>query len=515
MSDPRRTVGGVRLIDVVQTSSDVARDRSRTRKTEVLAGLLGTATDAELPIVVAWLSGEIPQGRLGVGWRSLSKLVSEPAGEPSLEVAEVDAAFGELASASGPGSTSRRAEILSAMFGAATEPEQKFLVALLTGELRQGALAGVMTDAIAKVTGEPLTAVRRAHMLTGSLPETAALARFGAEALAGVGLEVGRAVEPMLATPADNLDAALDLLGPDLIVDYKLDGARIQVHRKGADVSVYTRTLRDVTDNVPDLVEVIAGLPCDSVILDGETLMLSDDGRPRSFQDTMSRFGSGPTAAGEPERLLKPFFFDCLHLDGVDLIDRPLSERLAAIDSIAPQLRIPAVTRPTAEEAQRHFDAAMADGHEGVMVKSLDGLYVAGRRGKAWQKVKPTHTFDLVVLGAEWGSGRRTGWLSNLHLGARDPETGELVMVGKTFKGLTDEILRWQTEEFPKHATHRDAHTVYLRPEIVVEIELDGAQRSSRYPGGVALRFARVVRYRPDKNPDLADSIDAIRALLK
>ncbi|MEO9330199.1 ATP-dependent DNA ligase [Gordonia aurantiaca] len=505
----------MRLIDVVATSADVARDRSRTRKTELLAGLLAAAADDELPIIVAWLSGEIPQGRLGVGWRSLSKPVSQPAEAPSLEVAEVDASFGELAAASGPGSTRRRAEILAATFAAATEPEQRFLVGLLTGELRQGALAGVMADAIAKAARQPLTAVRRAHMLTGSLPVTAALARAGADALGGVGLEVGRAVEPMLATPADNLDAALDLLGPDLIVDYKLDGARIQVHRNGDDIAVFTRTLRDVTANVPDLVEIVAGLPCDSVILDGETLMLADDGRPRSFQDTMSRFGSGPTAAGDAERLLKPFFFDCLHLDGDDLIDRPLSDRLAAIDSIAPHLRIPAITRPTSEEARRHFDAALADGHEGVMVKSLDGHYIAGRRGRAWQKVKPTHTFDLVVLAAEWGSGRRTGWLSNLHLGARDPQTGAPIMVGKTFKGLTDELLQWQTDEFPKHETHRDRHTVYLRPEIVVEIELDGAQRSSRYPGGVALRFARVVRYRPDKTPDQADTIDAVRALLK
>ncbi|MBD0862945.1 ATP-dependent DNA ligase [Gordonia sp. zg691] len=505
----------MKLIDVVETSANVARDRSRIRKTEVLAGALSAATDAELPIVVAWLSGEIPQGRLGVGWRSLSKLISAPSDASSLQVADVDAALGALAGATGPGSTKRRAEIIASVFGAATEAEQKFLLALLTGELRQGALAGVMTDAIAKVTGQPLALVRRAHMLTGSLPETAALARFGADALAGVGLRVGRAVEPMLATPADDLDAALGLLGPDLIVDYKLDGARIQVHRKGTDISVFTRTLRDVTANVPDLVSVVAGLPCDSVILDGETLMLHDDGRPRSFQDTMSRFGSGPTADGEPERVLKPFFFDCLHLDGVDLIDRPLSERLAAIDSIAPDLRIPAVTRPSPAEAHAHFETAMADGHEGVMVKSLDGLYVAGRRGKAWQKVKPTHTFDLVVLGAEWGSGRRTGWLSNLHLGARDPETGEFIMVGKTFKGLTDELLRWQTEEFPGHETHRDAHTVYLRPEIVVDIELDGAQRSSRYPGGVALRFARVVRYRPDKTAAQADSIEAVRALVK
>lgn len=506
----------MQLNEVVEASASVAGDRSRLRKTAVLAGLLGSASPAELPVVVAWLSGEIPQGRLGVGWRSLAKLQAAPADTPALTVGDVDDALSALAAATGTGSAARRAEIIATMFAAATEPEQRFLVALLTGELRQGALAGVMTDAIAKASGQDLALVRRAHMLTGSLPVTAGLAvSGGAEALAGVGLEVGRGVSPMLATPAENLDDALTLLGTDVVVDYKLDGARIQVHRRGEDITVYTRTLNDVTTRVPDIVEVVAGLPCETVILDGETLTLTDDGRPRPFQETMSRFGSG--GAGEPgaERVLRPFFFDCLHLDGVDLIDRPLAQRLAAIDRIAPDLRIPSVIRPTPAEAAAHFDAAIADGHEGVMVKSLAGTYTAGRRGKAWQKVKPVHTFDLVVLGAEWGSGRRTGFLSNLHLGARDSGGGAPIMVGKTFKGLTDDLLRWQTEEFPRHETHRDAHTVYLRPEIVVEIELDGVQRSSRYPGGVALRFARVVRYRPDKTPEQADTLDTLRELLK
>ncbi|MCH5642949.1 ATP-dependent DNA ligase [Gordonia sp. ABSL49_1] len=507
------------LDDVVLASASVAQDRSRLRKTGVLAELLSAAGAAELPVVVAWLSGEIPQGRLGVGWRSIAKLDATPGDAPTLTVTEVDAALTALATATGAGSAGRRTETLRGLMSAATESEQRFLIALLTGELRQGALAGVMTDAIAKASHQPLALVRRAHMLTGSLPATAGLAVLGgADALAGVTLQVGRGVQPMLATPAENLDDALAVLGTDVVVDYKLDGARVQVHRQGSDIRVFTRTLHDVTERVPDIVAVVAELSCESVILDGETLTLDGDGRPRPFQETMSRFGSGfaDGAEADVQRVLRPFFFDCLHLDGADLIDRPLSERLAAIDSIAPALRIPSVTAPTPDEARTHFDAALADGHEGVMVKSLSGTYTAGRRGKAWQKVKPVHTFDLVVLAAEWGSGRRRGWLSNLHLGARDSASPDTpIMVGKTFKGLTDELLRWQTEEFPRHEIRRDDHTVYLRPEIVVEIELDGVQRSSRYPGGVALRFARVVRYRPDKTADQADTIETIRGLLK
>lgn len=510
---------------VVEVSGAVAATRSRLRKIDALRTLLDEATDAEMPIVVAWLSGVIPQGRIGIGWRSIAGLQVAPPGNgppaAALTVADADRAIGRLAATSGPGSVAARAAILTELFGAATADEQAFLTRLLTGELRQGALGGVMVEAIAAASGQPATDVRRAYLLTGSLAETAAVATRGAGALRDVGLRVGRAVSPMLATPADSLDAALADLGPDAVVEDKLDGARIQVHRDGDRITVYTRTLRDVTGQVPDLVAAVAELPCDTVILDGETLTLTDDGRPRPFQETMSRFSSAHAGdAHTPEagmddarRLLRPFFFDCLHLDGADLIDRPLADRLDALDRVAPHLRIPSVRRPTATEAARHFDAAIAAGHEGVMVKSLDGRYAAGRRGKGWQKVKPVHTVDLVVLAAEWGSGRRTGLLSNLHLGARDPAGGPPVMVGKTFKGLTDELLRWQTDEFPRHEDHRDVHTVYLRPEVVVEIELDGVQRSSRYPGGVALRFARVLRYRPDKTAADADTIDTVRAL--
>ncbi|MFW0793416.1 ATP-dependent DNA ligase [Gordonia sp. CPCC 205515] len=504
----------MKLQRIVEVSEAVAATRSRKLKTAELAALLTDCADNDIPVVVAWLTGATRQGRIGVGWRSLASLTVAPAPEPTLTVAAVDERFDRLVAVHGAGSTALRREILDELFGAATESEQSFLRRLLTGELRQGALIGVMVDAVAAASGQPLALVRRAHMLTGSVPETAALAvRGGAESLAAVGLQVGRGVSPMLATPADSLEQAVTDLGPDLVIDYKLDGARIQVHRNDDAVAVYTRTLRDVTSAVPDIVDLVRGLPCRQVILDGETLTLDDDGRPRPFQDTMSRFGSAGDLA-DPANILRPFFFDCLHLDGVDLIDRPLVERLDTLDALAPELRIPSVRNPDVDSAQEFFDAALAAGHEGVMVKSLDGPYAAGRRGKAWQKVKPVHTFDLVVLGAEWGSGRRTGFLSNLHLGARDPQGGPPIMVGKTFKGLTDALLQWQTEEFPRHETRRDSYTVYLHPEIVVEIELDGVQRSSRYPGGVALRFARVVRYRPDKTAAEADTIDTLRALL-
>jgi DNA ligase-1 len=399
----------------------------------------------------------------------------------------------------------------------ATAEEQRFLVRLLTGELRQGALEGVVLDAVAAAADVPAAAVRRAFMLSGRLPETAATALTGGvEALGAVRLEVGRPLRPMLASPGSSLDAALTALGSDVTVEFKLDGARIQVHRDGDDVRVWTRTLREVTDGVPELVEHVRALPCRTAVLDGETLALDDDGRPRAFQDTMSRFGSDASDEGV---LLSPFFFDLLHLDGRDLLDEPLHARLDALaellaDDRHAALRMPGVRSPDPEQAAEVLAEALEAGHEGVVVKALDAAYAAGRRGAAWQKVKPVHTLDLVVIGAEWGYGRRTGKLSNIHLGARDPDGGEPVMVGKTFKGMTDELLEWQTSTFPAHARAEPAWGVELRPELVVEIALDGAQRSTRYPGGVALRFARVLRYRPDKTPDQADTIDAVRALL-
>ena len=505
------------LADVLAASTAVAATRSRTAKAAVIAELLRRAEPAEVAPVTAWLSGEPLQGRLGVGWRTLSARTGEPAADPTLTVAAVDGVLTELAGTSGPGSAARRDTLLTGLLSAATADEQQFLVRLLTGELRQGALEGVVLEAVAAAADVPAASVRRAFMLGGRLPGTAVLALTGGvAALDAEALQVGRPVRPMLASPGSSLDDALADLGADVTVEFKLDGARIQVHKDGDLVRVWTRTLREVTDGVPELVDRIRALPCRTAVLDGETLALDDDGRPRAFQDTMSRFGSDSAEAGV---LLSPFLFDLLHLDGRDLVDEPLSVRLDALAGLlaaeehAP-LRMPGIRRPSGEQAAEVLDGALSAGHEGVVVKALEAPYAAGRRGKAWQKVKPVHTLDLVVLGAEWGYGRRSGKLSNIHLGARDPDGGEPVMVGKTFKGMTDALLDWQTETFPGLARERPGWGVLLRPELVVEIALDGAQRSVRYPGGVALRFARVLRYRPDKSPAEADSLDAVRALL-
>jgi DNA ligase 1 len=496
--------------EVVACSAAVGATRSRTAKASALAAVLRAAPPEEIEPATAWLTGEPRQGRLGAGWRTLAGLDVAPAAAPSLQVSDVERRLDALAAVSGTGSTARRSAQLEELFRAATGEEQRFLRRLLTGELRQGALEGVMLEAIAAAADVPAAAVRRAFFLSGRLPETARTALTGGvPALQAMAPEVGRPVRPMLASPAESLDTALSELGADVSVEFKLDGARIQVHRDGEQVRVWTRTLKEVTERLPEVVELVRGLPCRRVVLDGESLALHDDGRPRPFQETASRFG-----AEAHDLVLRPFFFDCLHLDGADLIDEPLSARLAALQRVAGEHRIPGTLRPSPAEAAAFLEKALDAGHEGVMVKALDAPYAAGRRGRAWQKVKPVHTLDLVVLGAEWGYGRRTGTLSNIHLGARDPDGGEPIMVGKTFKGMTDALLAWQTETFPRYARERRGNEVLLRPELVVEIELDGVQRSPRYPGGVALRFARVVRYRPDKTLAEADTIDAVRALL-
>jgi DNA ligase-1 len=498
------------LADVVATSAAVASTRSRKAKVTAIADLLSRLDTAEVGAATAFLAGELPGGRAGVGWSTLSAVRLAPARRPLLMVSEVDTAIDALRGVGGPGSARRRGELLTDLLSAATEAEQEFLVRLLGGELHQGALEGVMLEAIATAAEVPAERVRRAFMLSGRLPATAEAAlRGGASALALFRLELGRPLRPMLASPAETLESALEELGA-ASVEYKLDGARIQVHRDGEEVHVYTRTLREVTRNVPELVDLARGLPCRAVVLDGETLALNDAGRPRPFQETMGRFG----AQSPGELLLRPYFFDCLHLDGRDLLDLPLRERLEALDGVASRYRIPAVHTGDPERAGNLLDEALDAGHEGVVVKSLDSAYAAGRRGRTWRKVKPSHTLDLVVLAAEWGHGRRAGYLSNLHLGARDPDGGPPIMVGKTFKGLTDELLAWQTGEFPKWEDRRDGWTVYLKPGLVVEIELDGVQTSTRYPGAVALRFARVLRYRPDKDAASADTIDAVRAML-
>ncbi|MCP2181134.1 DNA ligase-1 [Prauserella alba] len=456
------------------------------------------------------MTGTPTQGRIGVGWRTLRDLLGRCAPEPTLTVAEVDALLGEVAATSGSGSASRRSELLSGLLSRATQGEQDFLLRLLTGELRQGALEGVMIEAIASATDVPGDLVRRAVMISGDLATTAAAAAGGGQgALRAFHLELGRPVRPMLASPADSLDQAVDGIAHP-IVEYKMDGARIQVHRDGDDVHVYTRTLRDITRHAAELADLVRGLPCTSVVLDGETLALTDDGRPRPFQETMARFGS--TRQEQVEALLlRPYFFDCLHLDGVDLLDAPLHRRREALHRVAGEHVIPGEAAPA--DAATLLESSLDAGHEGLMVKDPDTPYAAGRRGRAWLKVKPSHTLDLVVLAAEWGHGRRTGYLSNLHLGARDPDGGEPIMVGKTFKGLTDELLAWQTRHFPELERRSDDWTVHMRPELVVEIELDGVQTSTRYPGGVALRFARVLRYREDKDAADADTVDDVRAL--
>ncbi|KRC59102.1 DNA ligase [Agromyces sp. Root81] len=504
------------LDELALTADTVASTRSRLAKVDALAELLRRLEPDEIAPAVGILIGKPRQGRIGVGWRGVAAATGEPAAEPSLTVGELDAELDRLAATSGSGSSGERAQRLHELIGRATAREQSFIGRVLLGEVRTGALEGVVTDAVARAAERPVDVVRRAAMLSGDLGETARLALTGSEAeLAAVGLVVGRPVLPMLAATASSAAAALETTG-EASVEYKLDGARIQVHRAGDDVQVFTRNLADVTRRLPEVVEVVRALPVRDVILDGETLSLDEDGAPRPFQDTMSSFG----ADAARETVLHPWFFDVLHVDGRDLLDEPLATRLAELERIAPGHRIPGEVTADPEVAEQVSRDALAAGQEGVLVKAIGSPYAAGRRGSSWIKVKPVLTYDLVVLACEWGSGRRTGWLSNLHLGALDSigefgEPGGFVMVGKTFKGLTDDLLRWQTERFPQIETRRTEHTVWVEPSIVVEIAIDGVQRSSRYPGGIALRFARVKKYRDDKTAAETDTIQTLRALLR
>jgi ATP-dependent DNA ligase I len=509
----------VQLIDVADASAEVGATSARLAKIARIADLLrraGAEDDPKLvAVVVSWLSGELPQRQIGVGWAALRSLPS-PASESSLTVSQVDAAFSEIGQVAGKGSQARRAALVAGLFGAATEPEQAFLRRLLSGELRQGALVGVMADAVAKAADIAAPVVRRAAMLGGDLPAVAAAALTGGEAaLEGFTLKAGQPVGPMLAQTATGVSEALERLGGTAVFEAKLDGARVQIHRTGDAVSIYTRSLDDVTARLPEVVEATLALPVTDLIADAEAIALRHDNRPHRFQVTASRFGrSVDIAAARESHPLSVFVFDLLHLDGEDLLDRPTSDRLAALDSVVPKSqRVDRLITTDADAAQRFLDATLDAGHEGVMAKSLSAPYEAGRRGAGWLKVKPVHTLDLVVLGVEWGSGRRTGKLSNIHLGARDPATGEFVMLGKTFKGMTDAMLAWQTKRFTELADGpTDNWVVKLKPEQVVEIAFDGVQGSSRYPGGMALRFARVLRYRDDKGPAEADTIDTVRA---
>jgi DNA ligase-1 len=572
----------VLLSDVVSTSAGVARSPSRRAKIEQIADLLVRVPAEEVPIAVAFLSGDLTQRQIGVGYAALMGLepgpawagaatpaesaaagataeaagsaeagaaagaalaeavaVEEaqtaPASQASLTLTETDTAFGQIGALTGPGSQGRRRELLASLVGRATQDEREFLFRLVAGDLRQGALEGVMTDAVAKAAGTPAAEVRRAHQLRGSLAEVAKAALVASRgqqdvtaALRSFTLRVGQPVRPMLAASAPDLDAAFARISPAAL-EWKIDGVRIQIHRDGDRVRIFTRTLDDITERVPEIVAMARKLEVRSAVIDGEVVALRRDGRPHPFQVTAARAASqsaypspqsGGRGAPRATVPLTAFLFDLLHLDGQDLIDLPASERFERLTAVAPpDALIPHQVTADHAEAAQFFTDAIARGHEGVVVKSVGSPYGAGRRGSDWIKVKPRTTLDLVILAAEWGHGRRTGWLSNLHLGARDPETGGYVMLGKTFKGLTDAMLTWQTERLLALSDDAAARTarpygvVHVRPELVAEIAFDGVQASRRYPGGVALRFARVLRYRDDKTAAEADTIDAVRSL--
>jgi DNA ligase-1 len=467
----------VLLARVAAASAEVAATRARSAKVALIAACLREASPPEVPALVSYLAGDLPQRRTGVGWASLRDLPA-PADDVSLTVLEVDSRLAAIADVAGQGSQARRGQLVADLFGRATAPEQELLRGLLTGELRQGALEGVMVDAVAKAAGVPLADVRRAAMLRGA---------------------VGPVAQAALSSGAEG----------------KLDGIRIQVHRDGDDVGIFTRSLDDITGRLPEVVEQVRALRARSIVLDGEAIALYDDGRPRPFQQTGSRTSSR-VDVGRARQVapVSPFFFDVLHLDGADLLGAAGDERFTALSSVVSEgTRVPRLVTASETEAAAFLDQSIGMGHEGVVVKSLDVGYEAGRRGTGWLKVKPRHTLDLVVLAAEWGHGRRRGWLSNLHLGARDPVGDGFVMLGKTFKGLTDAMLTWQTERLLELAVDRNDWVVQVRPELVVEIAFDGVQTSTRYPGGMALRFARVLRHRPDKRPHEADDIESVRAI--
>jgi DNA ligase-1 len=496
------------LADVVSASRNVTDTSSRSQKVAILAELLARLDTDEVAPAVGLLTGVPRQGRVGVGYSTVYGIERAPASEASLTIGELDRAIAEVQVMTGSGSAAKRKQILGELLGRATEPEADFVKRLFTGGLRQGALAGLMVDAVAKAAGVSGELTRRALMLSGDLPRTAEIAITGGEdELRDVGFELFRPIVPMLASTAASVSDAVS--GFDRAsVEWKLDGIRIQIHSRDDEVRIYTRNLNEITHALPGIVEAVRGLQLSQAVFDGEALWMAEYG-PAAFQDTVSQIDS----AAPPEGIVT-FLFDLLHLDGDDLLDTPLEERAARLEAVAPHLKIPSLVTSDPDTAQQVLDESLRAGHEGVVVKDAGSRYSAGRRGKAWRKVKPVLTYDLVVLGAEWGHGRRQGWLSNLHLGARDPSTGEFVMVGKCFKGLTDELLEWQTRELLARETARRGIAVLVRPELVVEIALDGVQSSTRYPGGVALRFARVKRYRPDKSAADADTIDALQKLL-
>jgi ATP-dependent DNA ligase I len=512
MSDQPGSIANVLFADLAATSAAVAATSGRKAKVELLArALLALAADGdpgEIAAGSAYLSGEMRQRQIGLGYAGLRDLPAA-AEAASLSVLDIDRAFAQIGAVTGQGSQQRRKALVRELFAAATTGEHRMLVAVVSGELRQGAQAGLMADAIAAAAGVAPASIRRALLLSGDLKTVAVAALIGGEAaLHEFTLTVGRPIAPMLAQSAPDIDAALEATGFPAAVDAKLDGVRIQVHREGDNVAVFSRSLDDLTGRMPEIAAAVRELPVRSAVLDGEALAVDAQGRPRPFQETASRGMRRESGS------LRAYYFDLLHVDGQDLIDEPGTTRWSALDSHVPEpMRVRRAMVTDAGQGDEAYREALAAGQEGVVVKAAAAAYDVGRRGSAWVKVKPRHTFDLVILAAEWGHGRRHGWLSNLHLGARDP-AGGFVMLGKTFKGLTDQMLAWQTDKLQQLATDRGEWVVHVRPELVVEIAFDGVQRSTRYPGGVALRFARVIRYREDKAAGEADTIDAVRALL-
>ena len=508
----------MRLSDVVAASRAVTGTSGRLEKIAHLADLLKRVPPDEIAIVVPFLSGSARQGRIGIGGALLSNMRDVPAaGAPTLDVRDVDAVFDRVAATSGAGSSAARGQLLRDLLARATRDEQEFLVRLMFGELRQGALEGVLAEAVAKASSIAPARIRRAAMLAGELASVARTALVdGDAALSRFILQPFQPVQPMLADSASDVADALSTLG-EASFEYKLDGARIQVHKAGDEVKVYSRNLRDVTVAVPEVVSVARAMPARELVLDGETIALRADGSPHPFQITMRRFGRKLDVDRLQNELpMTPFFFDALYLDGAPLVDEPLAQRVAIVgEQAAAANRVPRLVTSSEAEAAAFAARALATGHEGVMAKALDGLYAAGRRGQTWLKVKEARTLDLVILAAEWGSGRRQGTLSNLHLGARDAERGGFVMLGKTFKGLTDEMLAWQTKKFLELEIGRDGHTVFVRPEVVAEIAFNEIQASSQYPGGLALRFARVKRYREDKSAAQADTYATVREIYR
>jgi DNA ligase-1 len=505
------------LADVARTSAQVAADPSRLAKIRLIADCLRRLQPDEIEIVIAYLSGEPRQGKLAFGHATLKECMGAPAAAPSLETSEVDAAFAALKAAKGKGSAARRGELLGSLFGRATAQEQDFLLRLIVGELRQGALEGVMLDAVAAAAGLPPAEVRRAATFAGGVaPVARAALAGGPAALAQFSMRLMQPVLPMLAQPAEDVQSALEQLGT-AILEWKLDGGRVQVHKSGDEVRVYTRSLNDITPVVPEVVAAARAAHAGSLILDGEAIALRADGKPHPFQTTMRRFGRKlDSEALRGELPLSVFFFDCLYAEGEALVDRPARERHDLLRRWVPgAFATPSVITDDPQKAQSFYADALARGHEGIMAKAMEAPYEAGRRGAGWLKVKRAHTLDLVVLAAEWGSGRRRGWLSNLHLGARDPASGGFVMLGKTFKGLTDDMLEWQTRALLEREVRRDEWAVHVRPELVVEIAFNDLQESPHYPAGMALRFARVKGYRPDKRAEEADTIDTVRRIFE